>query len=354
MFNLFKKKGETAASAKQEQAAEVAAALDLDKEIVVHAMPERFRQSNPGAGRAKKTGMLILVLGLVILVLAGGGFYYFLFIYQAGGSPIATSTAETAVVPTTTETPEQEPPAQRIEQPVEVAAPTSTVPIAVGPDAATSSSADASAAAEPDNQPSSLVTSPDTDTDGITDAEENLLGSNPSAADSDGDGFSDLGELNNLYDPAGAGKLSDSRRFKTYSNKSFNYSVIEPVAWPVSTVGGDYTVIFTIQGETTTGDIENQLIQIDVQPNIKKRSVVDWYKEQFNLPAVDPARLIEQKGKTGEINWLGIKSDDGRTIYLVDAKLNYLVTLNYNLGLSNKIEYPNIFNAMIKSFLFGS
>jgi len=51
---------------------------------------------------------------------------------------------------------------------------------------------------------------PDSDSDGLTDNEEvNLWNTDPLKADTDGDGFNDGDEIDNGYDPAGPGRLFD-------------------------------------------------------------------------------------------------------------------------------------------------
>lgn len=47
----------------------------------------------------------------------------------------------------------------------------------------------------------------DSDSDGLTDAQENYFGTNPNKADTDGDGYTDGEEVKNGYNPNGPGKL---------------------------------------------------------------------------------------------------------------------------------------------------
>ncbi|OGY88892.1 MAG: hypothetical protein A2458_04895, partial [Candidatus Kerfeldbacteria bacterium RIFOXYC2_FULL_38_9] len=49
----------------------------------------------------------------------------------------------------------------------------------------------------------------DADADGLTDAREQELGTNPQKADTDEDGYQDFEEIQNGYNPLGAGKLSE-------------------------------------------------------------------------------------------------------------------------------------------------
>jgi len=189
-----------------------------------------------------------------------------------------------------------------------------------------------------------LTTAVDTDNDGLTDVEEALLGTNPNAADSDGDGYGDLAELNSLYDPAGSGKLEASPRWHKYLNSTYNYSLLEPSNFVLKPLGGDYSVSFISP--------DNQFFQIEVQPNTTRASIMDWYREQFGEPA-EVTLLVEGKDSSGTPSWLGIKSADGLNLYLTDNKFSNIFTLSYNVGLERIMTYPNLFNVFIKSLQFS-
>jgi hypothetical protein len=70
------------------------------------------------------------------------------------------------------------------------------------------------------------VTKPDKDNDGIEDAFEVYLGTNPENSDSDSDGYSDLSEIRNRYNPAGAGKYTTAD-FKLLCSKYIAANVAE-------------------------------------------------------------------------------------------------------------------------------
>lgn len=349
MFNLFKKKQPLNSAAPAEASPAVVAAarsLELEKEIAVHVMPARFRLAREDAGQAQKTGLFILVGGLFFLIAVGGLFYYYLFVYQ----PSLTASSTTANQSATEE---------RKEVPAETAEVKETIPAPEARGSVSGDTADLSpvsttaATTTTVGENSEAAAARDSDGDGLTDAEEATLGSDSKNRDSDGDGYDDLSELINLYNPAGPGKLEDNPGIKKYYNANYNYSVLYPAAWPQSFSGGDYSVIFSIPVLTGQSEGDNQFMQVDVQPNTKKQSISDWYKEQFGLTFVDSRRLIEQPAGGGEMSWSGIKNEDDQTIYITDSKNNYIFTLNYNLGLGNTPSFRQIFNLMIKSFKLG-
>jgi hypothetical protein len=176
----------------------------------------------------------------------------------------------------------------------------------------------------------------DSDSDGLTDKEESLLGSDLSNKDSDGDGYEDFSEVMNLYNPAGQGKLEDSVKIKEYENNTYSYNLIYPAGWTVSGVGGDDSVMLR------SGD--NHFIQVITQSNANIQSIEDWYKQQFNVPGINNSRLISAN------NWQGVRNEDGLTVYLTDNERNSIFTITYNLGNQSVLEYKNIFEMIIKSF----
>lgn len=332
MFDLFKTK-KPAVVADNQITGLPEEAVDLDKEIVVHTMPPRFRASRPGSGKAKKTGLLILIFGGLFLVAIASGAYYFLFLVEPAAAPIASTTPATELKPVVNE------PAPEKTVVTEPPAATSSIIATTAPEVIATTTATAT---EPVVK--SLAPAVDTDKDGLTDAEEALLGTNPAAVDSDGDGYSDLAELNNLYDPAGPGKLEASPRWKKYSNPTYNYALLVPQSFTQKSLGGDYSMSFVAP--------DNQFFQVEVQPNTSRASIMDWYREQFGEPA-EVARLMEGKDTSGAPIWLGIKSPDGLNIYLTDNKFSNLFTLSYNVGLERIVTYPNLFNIFIKSLQFS-
>ena len=175
----------------------------------------------------------------------------------------------------------------------------------------------------------------DSDKDGLTDKEEGLLGCNLNSADSDGDGYEDLSELMNLYNPAGAGGLIENLSINQYFNKTYDYNIYHPDSWTQSAVGGDDSILFKSS--------DNHFIQIMVQPNAGKIQIEDWYKKQFNISLVKPEKKI-----TAE-SWQGVRSEDGLIVYLTDSSLNYIFIITYNPGLNDSLEYVNIFEMAVQS-----
>ncbi len=176
----------------------------------------------------------------------------------------------------------------------------------------------------------------DSDSDGLTDKEELVLGSDSNLSDSDGDGYADLAELKSLYNPNGAGKIGDNPNIASYANTTNKYNLIYPKNWSVMPSSGDSSIIFKAS--------DNHFIQIITQTNTNKESISAWYSSQFGIA------VINDSDKIAFADWQGIRSEDGLTVYLTDAGNNNIYTITYNIGIDNILEYKNIFDMLVASF----
>lgn len=342
MFNLFDKKEVAPKAGDSSGQLPAAAANEPESDIVVHVMPEHFRLAHADASKAKTTGIMILVGGLVFLLLISSGLYYFLFKYQPNAKtdtaknqevkppPRATSTDESSAL-----TDNQFATSSIATGSLEVIATTTEV-------VATTTATSSEAINDEIASSTSYTFAIDSDGDSLTDEEESILGTNNLSQDSDADGYSDLSELRQLYNPAGAGKLEASQRIKKYTGQFF--SMLYPAVWNEKTTGGDFAVMFSAA--------DNQLVQISVEPNVSGSDIVSWYKQEFKVTDVKAAQFLEKRDSNGGLAWNGVVSDDGLTIYLADTQKNNIYTINYNLGLGTVITYPNILKMAADSLTF--
>lgn len=187
------------------------------------------------------------------------------------------------------------------------------------------------------NQPESQYTkAEDRDNDGLADVEEELLGSNKNSADSDNDGYSDSSEVANLYNPAGNDKLIDSPTVSSYLNEIFDYSIIYPSKWSKEVRDNRESVIFRAP--------DNSLIQVVAMLNPGKKSIDNWYKENFNVSAIDSQLVVTNS------NWQGIKTPDGLYIYIQGFDSSEIFIIDY-VPRGTTLDYPNLFAAMVNSFV---
>jgi hypothetical protein len=176
----------------------------------------------------------------------------------------------------------------------------------------------------------------DSDSDGLSDDEEILLGTDFSSPDSDKDGYGDLTEILNLYNPAGDGRLSANKNISKYQNNIYDYSVLYPTIWDKSVLSDESSAIFAIN--------ENSFVQIIVEKNETGVDIKNWYASRFfNL--AESFNMIEKNG------WEGVYSNDGLALYLTDAQKSNIYTILYGAPETRPLVYINIFKMMINSFL---
>lgn len=197
------------------------------------------RPANPSSKGVKKALVAVIIILALILIFLGIWHTVYTILPRMQENKTPDSQISTTTQPIATNPDEQQPsqPEQPQEQPVPTDAPASQETIAqeaaAEPEATTTATTTSTASEErpietpSDETPSSTQ---DSDSDGLTDEEEKLVGTdpnevdsdqdglfdrdeikvyqtNPLLADTDKDGYNDGSEVKNGYNPAGPGKL---------------------------------------------------------------------------------------------------------------------------------------------------
>ena len=181
----------------------------------------------------------------------------------------------------------------------------------------------------------------DTDSDGLTDAEEAIFGSDNSKPDSDDDGYTDGSEVAGGYDPvAGAGALLGvNTKLASYTSDSFFYQLKYPAVWEVKNIDQAGSEIMI------SGGLE-EFMGVLVVGNPNKLTAAEWYAQQF--PSLRPGEV--PIFTAGEFVWA--MAPDGLTAYLATAK--NIITFSYNIGTAERASYYQLFKAMIRLFTLSS
>jgi len=183
-----------------------------------------------------------------------------------------------------------------------------------------------------------IPNSTDMDSDGLTDVEEALFGTDPGVMDGDNDGYYDGQELINLYNPKGTApvKLIDSGLVGDYVNPGLQYRVYYPVSWEVAAVDpkGKQVLFSSILGD---------FISVEAYQKNGNETFADW----FGAKAVGQqySDLIPFKNRFEEN---GFKRRDGLVAYFISG--NNIYVFIYHPGDKQVIAFPQVLEMMIASF----
>ncbi len=174
----------------------------------------------------------------------------------------------------------------------------------------------------------------DTDSDGLSAAEEALYGTNPSQNDSDGDTFRDGSELTNGYDPAApSATLLESGVFLEYEAAA-GYSIQYPSAWQVVPSGESVRFV------AATGEY----IEVITYTNSQNISLVNWYQQTVQQQT---GMVVDQISID---NSIVLRARNGQAYYFNDANQNRVIAVQYYPGNSDVLNFTTTYSAMIQTF----
>jgi len=285
----------------------------------------------------KAVGVFIILGGLILI----GGLVYASYIFiikpQAANTPIATTTQQAQKTSSIVDTIN----ANWGDETDGVSVATTSVVATVTPtvlDLATSSASSTNGDI-PNSQAVSAAPITDSDNDGLNDDEEKILGTDSQVADSNNNGYTDLVEINNGYNPATSGKLSANENLAEYSSKTFGYKILYPKAWNVSVLNNEATTIFTAP--------DSSIIQISIQENSDKQGILGWYGNTF------PEETLTYDKLKSTDSWEGIWGSDGINFYLTDKAKKNIYVVSFISAVDGRVAYPNIYNLMINSLIIN-
>lgn len=161
-----------------------------------------------------------------------------------------------------------------------------------GGDSAPSNEAAAQTPVEPPPPPEPVKLPPaglDTDSDGLTDLEEPLYGTNANDPDTDHDSFLDGNEVYHLYNPASGvnGKLLDTGLVKM-SDSLVGWSIYVPAGWKASISNDGMSATF----ETGHGEV----FSLAMHQNKKQLPLMDWYLTEHPGVISSQITMVTTKG----------------------------------------------------------
>lgn len=183
--------------------------------------------------------------------------------------------------------------------------------------------------------PAGLVPGRDTDSDGLTDAEELLYRTSSKKPDTDSDGFLDGNEVFHVYDPnapAPAG-LRDLSLFGQLCAEKF--CLLYPLVWTQRAAGESGTVLVLPSGET---------ISISWEAKEAALSLADWFSGA-NLASEITVTLGATKG-----GYPSLTTEDQLTVY-IDIEEEVII-MSYQNTVKATIDYLTTFEMIINSLAY--
>ncbi len=183
------------------------------------------------------------------------------------------------------------------------------------------------------------ISSVDTDSDGLTDEEERLYGTELRLADTDGDGFIDGQEVINLYSPFAAGTvlLQDVASVNVFSNPTMGYTILNPASWLVrATDDSRREVVLT----SRTGE----MMYVEVFDNPQNVTLSQWLID--NQPQINPntsANYATPGGLTGSV------TANELTYYLAAPTQSRVYRFTYDPGTVSRLNFKTTFRMLVNS-----
>lgn len=210
-------------------------------------------------------------------------------------------------------------------------------------DSAVSNEASATTADVPPPAPEQPKLPPaglDSDSDGLTDLEESLYGTEARNPDADNDGFLDGNEVFHLYNPAGKApaRLLDLALIK---------AIDAPIGWVMSIPVSWSSVFTTNDGKSATIDSRHgETFTVTVEDNQNRKPVIDWYLESH--PGVTAAQVLQYRAKGGYTGIIGV--DQLSTYIPWDNKV---FVFTYYLNGQSFINYRTTYSMILNSLMLS-
>ncbi|HVM90568.1 MAG TPA: fibronectin type III domain-containing protein [Verrucomicrobiae bacterium] len=176
----------------------------------------------------------------------------------------------------------------------------------------------------------------DSDSDGLTDVEESVYGTDPHNPDSDADGFLDGNEVFHLYNPAAKApvRLLDSGLVSLFTGPA-GWSLYVPKGWTSTLETGD-------GASATIRSGQGEAFRISIEDNPSHMSIKDWYVSTHAGITADMLHDIETKG--GLVGILGPDRTDANFAW--DGKV---FVLRYDNGDKPFINFRTTYEMMLNS-----
>jgi len=302
------------------------------------AKPVKVPKAPRVPGERKKFPWIIIIVVIVILAALGASVFFVLQGFKLPNERAPQSEEEVSPEETVVPMPSPaEPEEIVIEEEEEFATSEVSLPATIEENIPATS--EVSITPEPVEPEMVYTPGVDSDSDGLTDVEEALYGTDARKPDTDSDGFLDGNEVYHLYNPGGTAPVTllESGLVKEYRNQENGYVIYYPDNWSLDASKGSDFVMFSAQS--------GEWVQVLVEENAENLTLEDWYLRQ--APGVDAGELKTFFSKAGIE---GLQSPDRLTAYFKSDSKIFAISLN--LGAKSSIEYRRTYEMILNSFKF--
>ncbi len=175
----------------------------------------------------------------------------------------------------------------------------------------------------------------DLDSDGLTDSEEVVFGSNPQLPDTDGDGYLDANEVFNLYAPVvrAPSILLTQAMMQTVSS-TVGWQALAPKAWTVERSQESSDVVIRVPS--------GEVFVLKIEPNPTKQDIRAWVAQSRGSRVDQVVEL--RSNKYGLPFYLG---PDRLTAFIPwDDRV---LSVSYQLGMQVFVNYRTTFGMLLNS-----
>ncbi|MBI4142681.1 hypothetical protein HY480_02290 [Candidatus Uhrbacteria bacterium] len=183
----------------------------------------------------------------------------------------------------------------------------------------------------------------DTDGDGLTDAEENVIGTNVRAKDTDGDGYDDRTELLNLYNPLAIApeRLADSGAVFTYAHPVDGWEAYLPKSWTIAATDQEQRQI-----RIATGITEEQVL-LTLHANPDRLSARDAALRLWPAATAPDASIARESTTKRGAPVVRLADDFVHAFVVVDA--DRMLLISYERP-ATAARFPTLVAMIIQSF----
>lgn len=189
----------------------------------------------------------------------------------------------------------------------------------------------------------------DRDGDGISDAGEALFGIDPERPDSDADGYADLLEIQNLYNPAGIApqRLLDAGLVYRYEHPHDGWSILLPRSWSIAATDESQ------QQLVIRTEFPGEEIVLSLRENARRLPLREWVTTAMSGTEAGgvAGAVTDVHTKSGSGGIRGSGTPAGYPVAWFVVLPDRVLAIEYH-ATTLQIRYAAVFDMIVQSLVF--